>query len=78
LECDHRNPKENQQEETPNQGERKRRCKSKPQNKRNGDTPLGYSGRTALRREQCDEMPESRNRGDVFQVTDCKSLHDNS
>jgi hypothetical protein len=22
--------------------------------KRNGDAPLGYSGRTALRREQCD------------------------
>jgi hypothetical protein len=27
--------------------------------KRNGDTLLGYSGRTTLRREQCDEMPES-------------------
>jgi hypothetical protein len=28
-----------------------------------GITPLGYLGRTALRREQCDEMPEIRNRG---------------
>lgn len=39
---------------------RKRRPKHKtsragiPEERRNGDTPLGYSGRTALRREQCD------------------------
>jgi hypothetical protein len=26
---------------------------------RNGDIPLGYSGWTALRREQCDSMPET-------------------
>jgi hypothetical protein len=25
--------------------------------------PLGYSGRTVLRREQCDVLPESRNIG---------------
>jgi hypothetical protein len=31
--------------------------------KMNGDTPLGCSGRTALRREQCDEMHESRDSG---------------
>jgi hypothetical protein len=37
--------------------------KHSPQKKRNGDTPLGYSGRTGVRREQCDEMPESRNSG---------------
>jgi hypothetical protein len=31
--------------------------------KENGDTTLGYLGRTALRREQCDMMPESWNGG---------------
>jgi hypothetical protein len=27
--------------------------RAQPSEKRNGDIPLGYSGRTALRREQC-------------------------
>jgi hypothetical protein len=30
-----------------------------PGRKRNGDTPLGCSGRTAVRREKCDKMPET-------------------
>jgi hypothetical protein len=34
--------------------QRKRKCcKHSPREKRNSDAPLGYSGRTALRREQC-------------------------
>jgi hypothetical protein len=36
--------------------------RQKPQKRRNGDTPIGYLGRAALRREQCDVMPESQNR----------------
>jgi hypothetical protein len=41
-----------------------RRChKQSPRKKMNGDTPLDYSGRTALRWEQCDGMPENRNGG---------------
>jgi hypothetical protein len=39
--------------------------------KTNGDTPLGYSGRTTLRREQCDEMPES-GIGVISEVTNVK------
>jgi hypothetical protein len=31
--------------------------------RRNGDTPVGYSGRPSLRREQCDMMAENQNRG---------------
>jgi hypothetical protein len=31
-----------------------RHHKKRPWKGRNGDTPIGYSGRTALRREQCD------------------------
>jgi hypothetical protein len=42
---------------------KERHCKHSPRKKRNDDTPLGYSGRTALRREQCDGLPESRNSG---------------
>jgi hypothetical protein len=50
--------------------------------KRNDDTPLGYSGRTALRREQCDEMAESRNSGigsevDFLGNELLRQLHDN-
>jgi hypothetical protein len=33
--------------------------------KRNGDAPLGYSGRTALRREQCDVDGSAGSRGHV-------------
>jgi hypothetical protein len=57
---DHCNPGKNQQEETLSQRGEKRHCKYRPWKKRNGNTPLGYSGRTALRREQCDEMYQSR------------------
>jgi hypothetical protein len=32
--------------------EKRRRCKHSPHKKRYGDTSLGYSGQTALRREQ--------------------------
>jgi hypothetical protein len=35
--------------------------KYNPREEGNGDTLLGYSGRTALRREQCDMTPESCN-----------------
>jgi hypothetical protein len=31
---------------------------------RNGGTPVGYSGRAAIKKEQCDMMPESQNIGD--------------
>jgi hypothetical protein len=68
----------NQQDETPSQRDTggKRYFKHSPRKKRNRDTPLDYKGRTALRREQCDEMPESRNRGFISEVMNCKSLHD--
>jgi hypothetical protein len=50
----------NQQEETPSQREKKKDVASTAlRRKRNGDIPLGYLGQRALRREQCDEMPES-------------------
>jgi hypothetical protein len=61
-----------------------RRChKQRPQKKRKVDMPLGYSGQTALRREQCDEMPESRNNGigsevDFLGNKLLRRLHDNS
>jgi hypothetical protein len=50
--------------------------------KKNGDTPLDCSGRTVLRREQCDEMPESRNSGIESEVDFLgnellRQLHDN-
>jgi hypothetical protein len=38
---------------------KKRRCKRSPRKEKNGDTPLGYSGRTALKREQCSVQPKS-------------------
>jgi hypothetical protein len=34
----------NQQEETPNQKEKKQTLQAQPSEKRNGDTQLGYSG----------------------------------
>jgi hypothetical protein len=37
---------------------KRRRCKRSPRKKRNGDTPLGYSRRTALRRVQCGVPPD--------------------
>jgi hypothetical protein len=51
--------------------------------KRNGDTPLGCSGRTAVKREQCDEIHESRNSGIGSEVDFLgnelfRQLHDNS
>jgi hypothetical protein len=36
-----------------------------PRRRKNGDTPVGYSGRAALRREQCEVTPESQNSGSV-------------
>jgi hypothetical protein len=50
---------------------------------RNGDTPLGYLERRALRREQYDEMPESGNSGigsevDFLGNELLRQLHDNS
>jgi hypothetical protein len=39
--------------ETPRERKR-RRWEHSPRKKRNGEAPLGYSGRTALRRKQCD------------------------
>jgi hypothetical protein len=39
------------------------RGRHKEPSRRKGDVPLGYSGRTALRREQCDMLPESQNVG---------------
>jgi hypothetical protein len=53
--------KKNQQEETPRVREKKRHCKHSPQKKRNGDTPLGCLGQTALRKEQCEVRLESCN-----------------
>jgi hypothetical protein len=46
----------------------------------NGETLVGYSGRTALRREQCDVLPESRNIGfgqyrRIWHNTPLKALH---
>jgi hypothetical protein len=34
--------------------DRRKTLQEQPSRKRTGDAPLGYSGRTALRREQCD------------------------
>jgi hypothetical protein len=39
--------------EWPPSQRKRRRCKHSPRKKRNGDAPLGYSWRTALKREQC-------------------------
>jgi hypothetical protein len=39
------------------------RHKEQPSRRTGGDVLLGYSGRAALRREQCDVLPESRNIG---------------
>jgi hypothetical protein len=44
---------------------KKKTLQAQPSEEMNGDIPLGYSGRTALRREQCDSMPETL-------VTTCK------
>jgi hypothetical protein len=38
-------------------------CKHSPRRRRNGGTPVGHPGRIAVRREQCDMTPESRNSG---------------
>jgi hypothetical protein len=38
---------------------RERCCKHSPRKIKNGDTLLGYSGRTALRRELCGGMPKT-------------------
>jgi hypothetical protein len=62
---------------------KKRRCKHSPQKKRNGYTTLGCSGQTALRREQCDGLPESRNSVIRWEVDFLgnellRRLHDNS
>jgi hypothetical protein len=32
---------------------------AQPSEEMNGDIPLGYSGQTTLRREQCDSTPET-------------------
>jgi hypothetical protein len=40
-----------------------RRRKHSPRRRRNYGTPVGRSGRIALRREQCDVTPKSRNSG---------------
>jgi hypothetical protein len=40
--------------ETEQGGRKARRHKQRPRKGRKGDTPLGYSGRIVLRREQCD------------------------
>jgi hypothetical protein len=37
------------------------RCEQIPRKKRNDDTQLDFSGRRALRKEQCNKMPKSRN-----------------
>jgi hypothetical protein len=61
LENDHRNPEKKKRK---HQAQKKNRhCKHSPQKKRNGDTTLGYSERTALRREQCGRNPKSRSSG---------------
>jgi hypothetical protein len=50
LESDH-----NENQAVGKQGEADHRHhKHSPWKKRNGSTPLGYLGRTALRKEQCD------------------------
>jgi hypothetical protein len=51
--------------------------------KTNGDTPLGCSGQTSIRRAKCDEMPESSNSGiksevDFLGYRLLRQLHDNS
>jgi hypothetical protein len=50
---------------------------------KNGDTSLGSSGRTALKREQYDEMPENRDSGIGSEVGFLgnellRQLHENS
>jgi hypothetical protein len=60
LESGHHNPEKKQQTRGNTVPERKRRCcKHSPWRKRNVDIPLEYSGRTALRREQCGVPPKS-------------------
>jgi hypothetical protein len=39
-----------------------RHCKHSPRKKRNSDAPLGYSGQTALRWEQCGVFMPCKNR----------------
>jgi hypothetical protein len=39
------------------------RHEEQPSRRKGGDILLGYSGRTALRRKQCDVLPESQNVG---------------
>jgi hypothetical protein len=51
LESGYRNPEKNHKRK--HRTRKRRCCKRSPRKKRNRDTPLGYSGRTALRREQC-------------------------
>jgi hypothetical protein len=60
IETEKKNPTRASTE--PEGEKKKRRFKPSPRKKGNGDTPLGYSGQTAVRREQCDEIPESQNR----------------
>jgi hypothetical protein len=55
----HNTEKENQKEETLSQRERVNTLQAQPSEEMNGDIPLGCSGRTTLRREQCDSTPET-------------------
>jgi hypothetical protein len=43
----------------------RRHHKQKPQKRRKGDTPIGYLGRTALKREQCDVTVESQSQPSI-------------
>jgi hypothetical protein len=51
----------NTEEKTEPRETKHRRRKQSPQERRNGGTPVGHSGRIALKREQCHITPESRN-----------------
>jgi hypothetical protein len=57
-EC-HHNPEKKEPTRGNSEPEKKRRCKHSPRKGRKGDIPLGYSGRRALRREQCNRFAQS-------------------
>jgi hypothetical protein len=59
LESDHRNPEKTARKNTEPERERgKKVLQAQSSEEKNGDIQLGYLGRAALRREQCDEVPE--------------------
>jgi hypothetical protein len=55
LESGHRNQEKNNKKK---HRAKKKTLQAQPSEEKNGDTPLSYSGRTSLRREQCGVRPK--------------------